>query len=239
MNPFEQFKAEIEARRDALSENISEEDLSQLNALLDRLSANAKETITKIAESLPEEQKEAVSEKVKAKMNDQEVVRRQKMDALAEKGIDPFGQAFAVTAHAEDLRSAHGEKTSEELEAENNEVSIAGRIMSKRRMGKIGFMHIQDRSGKIQVVVKKQVVGDEVYELFKASDLGDIIGIKGKVIKTNAGELSVEVQEYTHLTKALRPLPEKFHGFTDKEERYRRRYVDLIMNEDSRRVAFL
>ena len=106
-------------------------------------------------------------------------------------------------------------------------------------MGKIGFMHILDKTGRIQVVVKKQVVGDEVYELFKASDLGDIIGIRGNVIKTNAGELSVEVHEYTHLTKALRPLPEKFHGLTDKEERYRRRYVDLIMNDDSRKVAFL
>lgn len=239
MNPIEQLKAEIESRRDAFSDSLSEEELTQLNNLLDRLASNAKETITKIAESLPEEQKEVVQEKVKAKLNDQEVVRRSKMDALAESGIDPFGQAFAVTAHAEDLRNTYGEKTSEELEAENNIVSIAGRIMSKRRMGKIGFMHIQDKSGKIQVVVKKQVVGDDVYEIFKASDLGDIIGVKGKVIKTNAGELSVEVNEYTHLTKALRPLPEKFHGFTDKEERYRRRYVDLIMNEDAKRVAFL
>ena len=239
MNPIEQLKAEIESRRDAFSDSLSEEELTQLSSLLDRLASNAKETITKIAESLPEEQKEVVQEKVKAKLNDQEVVRRSKMDALAESGIDPFGQAFAVTAHAEDLRNTYGEKTSEELEAENNIVSIAGRIMSKRRMGKIGFMHIQDKSGKIQVVVKKQVVGDDVYEIFKASDLGDIIGVKGKVIKTNAGELSVEVNEYTHLTKALRPLPEKFHGFTDKEERYRRRYVDLIMNEDAKRVAFL
>ena len=239
MNPIEQLKAEIESRRDAFSDSLSEEELTQLSSLLDRLASNAKETITKIAESLPEEQKEVVQEKVKAKLNDQEVVRRSKMDALAESGIDPFGQAFAVTAHAEDLRNTYGEKTSEELEAENNIVSIAGRIMSKRRMGKIGFMHIQDKSGKIQVVVKKQVVGDDVYEIFKASDLGDIIGVKGKVIKTNAGELSVEVNEYTHLTKALRPLPEKFYGFTDKEERYRRRYVDLIMNEDAKRVAFL
>ncbi|MDO4416008.1 MAG: lysine--tRNA ligase [Erysipelotrichaceae bacterium] len=239
MNPIEQLKAEIESRRDAFSDSLSEEELTQLSSLLDRLASNAKETITKITESLPEEQKEVVQEKVKAKLNDQEVVRRSKMDALAESGIDPFGQAFAVTAHAEDLRNTYGEKTSEELEAENNIVSIAGRIMSKRRMGKIGFMHIQDKSGKIQVVVKKQVVGDDVYEIFKASDLGDIIGVKGKVIKTNAGELSVEVNEYTHLTKALRPLPEKFHGFTDKEERYRRRYVDLIMNEDAKRVAFL
>ena len=171
--------------------------------------------------------------------SDQELVRRQKMEELRAKGIDPFGKAYHRTHRSRQLRELFGDKTKEELEEINQHASIAGRIMSKRRMGKIGFMHIQDRDGSIQVVVKKQVVGDDVYELFKASDLGDIIGIEGTVIKTQAGELSVEAKEYTHLVKALRPLPEKFHGLTDKEERYRRRYVDLIMNEDSKRVAFL
>ncbi|MBE6129038.1 MAG: lysine--tRNA ligase, partial [Erysipelotrichaceae bacterium] len=175
----------------------------------------------------------------KNKLNDQELARRQKMNALQEAGLDPFGQVYSRTAHSSDIRSAYADKSTEELEALQAEVSIAGRIMSKRRMGKIGFMHLLDKDGQIQVVVKKQVVGEEVYELFKQSDVGDIIGVKGFVIKTQAGELSVEVHEYTHLTKSLRPLPEKFHGLTDKEERYRRRYVDLIMNEDSRRVAFL
>ncbi len=244
MNPlFEQLKAAIEQKSEVLSENLKEEDLVQFNALLDRLAETATEKAEDIAAAIPEEKKEEIREKVKdaakAKMNDQEVVRRQKMQALADQGIDPFGQAFAVKDHAQDLRDAYGEKTSEELEANPVETAVAGRIISKRRMGKIGFMHILDKTGRIQVVVKKQVVGDEVYELFKASDLGDIIGIRGNVIKTNAGELSVEVHEYTHLTKALRPLPEKFHGLTDKEERYRRRYVDLIMNDDSRKVAFL
>ncbi|MBP3890840.1 MAG: lysine--tRNA ligase [Solobacterium sp.] len=185
------------------------------------------------------EEKKAVNKVEEEKRSDQELARRQKMQGLIEQGIDPFGHAFKRTHFSGDIRKDYGEKTAEELDALNVEATIAGRIMSKRRMGKIGFMDLQDRDGRIQVVVKKQVVGEEVYEIFKQSDIGDIIGISGKVIKTQAGELSVEVHEYTHLTKALRPLPEKFHGLTDKEERYRRRYVDLIMNEDSKKVAFL
>ena len=175
----------------------------------------------------------------KEKLNDQELARRQKMDELKEKGIDPFGHAFERTHTSKELQSLYGEKSEEDLAANPQEEIVAGRIMSKRRMGKIGFMHIADRDGQIQVVVKKQIVGDDVYELFKQSDVGDFIGARGNVIKTQAGELSIEVQEYTHLTKALRPLPEKFHGLTDIEERYRRRYVDLIMNDDSKYVAFM
>ena len=171
-------------------------------------------------------------------LSDQELVRRQKMEELREKGIDPFGHAFNQTHHSLELKDLYGDKTKEELEELHIEASVAGRIMTKRRMGKIGFMHIQDRDGQIQVVVNKAVVGEDVYEIFKASDIGDIIGIEGYVVKTDSGELSVKAETYTHLSKALRPLPEKFHGLTDKEERYRRRYVDLIMNEDSRRIAF-
>lgn len=173
------------------------------------------------------------------KLNDQQLVRRQKMQDLRDKGIDPFGHAYHVDARSLELKEKYGEKTKEELEALNIEVSIAGRIMSKRRMGKLGFIHIQDRDGQIQVVVNKNVVGEEIYELFKAHDLGDIIGVKGQVIKTDSGELSVKAHEYTHLCKSLRPLPEKYHGLQDVEERYRRRYVDLIVNEDARRIAFL
>lgn len=172
-------------------------------------------------------------------LSEQEVVRRQKMEQLKEQGIEPFGQAFDRTHRSQELRDLYGEKTKEELQELNVAVSVAGRIMTKRRMGKLGFMHIQDRDGQIQVVVNKGVVGEEVYEIFKASDIGDIIGIKGEVVKTDSGELSVKASEYTHLTKALRPLPEKFHGLTDVEERFRRRYVDLIMNEDSKRIALL
>ena len=173
------------------------------------------------------------------KLNDQQIVRRQKMQDLMDKGIEPFGRAYKVTHHSKDLKNLYGEQSKEEIEALNVRASIAGRIMSKRRMGKLGFMHIQDKDGQVQVVVNKNIVGEEVYEIFKASDIGDIIGVEGQIIKTDAGELSVKVDKYTHLTKALRPLPEKMHGLTDVEERYRRRYVDLIVNENSRRIAFM
>ena len=174
-----------------------------------------------------------------ALMNDQQAARVSKMNDLREKGIDPFGQAFERTHKSSQLFALYGGKTAEELNEENAEVSIAGRIMSKRRMGKLGFVHLLDRDGRIQIVINQRIVGDEIYDLFKTSDLGDIIGVRGKVIKTQTGELSVEVHESTHLTKALRPLPEKFHGLTDKEERYRRRYLDLIMNDKSREIAIL
>lgn len=174
-----------------------------------------------------------------AVINDQQQARIDKMNQLREMGIDPFGQGYDQTHHADEIIAQFGKKTLEELDAENNTVSIAGRIMSKRRMGKLGFIHLLDRSGRIQVVINQRIVGDDIYNLFKMSDLGDIIGVKGRVIKTMAGELSVEVHEYTHLCKALRPLPEKFHGLQDKEERYRRRYLDLIMNDSSREVALL
>ena len=172
-------------------------------------------------------------------LSEQEVVRRQKMQDLIDKGIDPFGHAYARTHRSAQLKELYSDKTKEELQEMHVEASVAGRIMTKRRMGKLGFMHIQDRDGQIQIVVNKGVVGEEVYEIFKASDIGDIVGIKGEVVKTDSGELSVKAHEYTHLSKALRPLPEKFHGLTDVEERFRRRYVDLIMNEESRKVAML
>ncbi|MBQ1809842.1 MAG: lysine--tRNA ligase, partial [Erysipelotrichaceae bacterium] len=172
------------------------------------------------------------------KMNDQMLVRRQKMQDLREKGIDPFGQAFVRSDDSKTIKEAFGEMTKEQIAENTKTVTIAGRIMSKRRMGKIGFVHLQDRYGQIQVVVNKNVIGEENYEFFKASDLGDIIGVEGEVFRTDAGELSVNCRVYTHLCKALRPLPEKFHGLTDIEERYRRRYVDLIMNEDSKKTAF-
>lgn len=172
-------------------------------------------------------------------LNDQQLARRDKMNQLKELGIDPFGNAFDRTHLSKQLRDQYGEKTKEELEELNLEVTVAGRIMSKRRMGKLGFAHIQDKSGLIQIVVNKGVVGEEVYEIFKINDVGDIIGVSGQLVKTDSGELSVRAQKYTHLSKSLRPLPEKFHGLTDVEERYRRRYVDLIMNQDSKSVAFL
>lgn len=172
-----------------------------------------------------------------AKLTEQELVRRRKMDELREMGIDPFGSAYERTDKSGNLKAQYGEKTKEELEASTVKTRIAGRIMTKRRQGKAGFMHIQDIDGQIQIYVRKDVVGEEAYEVFKKSDIGDIVGIAGTVMKTNHGELSVRAETYTHLTKALRPLPEKFHGLQDKEERYRRRYVDLIVNEEAKRIA--
>ncbi len=171
------------------------------------------------------------------KLTEQEIIRRQKMEELKAMGIDPFGHAYERTHKSGQIREEFGELTKEELEEKNVTVKIAGRIMTKRRQGKAGFMHIQDLDGKIQIYVRKDVLGEDAYEVFKKSDLGDIVGIEGKVMKTNHGELSVKAEVYTHLTKALRPLPEKFHGLTDKEERFRRRYVDLIMNEEAKRIA--
>ncbi len=172
-------------------------------------------------------------------LNDQQLARREKMKQLEEKGIYPFGNAYTRTHLAKQLRDQYGDSTVEDIEAVNLTVSVAGRIMSKRRMGKLGFMHIQDKSGTIQIVVNKGTVGEDVYEIFKINDVGDFVGIEGTLAKTKAGELSVLCEKYTHISKSLRPLPEKFHGLTDKEERYRRRYVDLIMNEESKRVAFM
>lgn len=172
------------------------------------------------------------------KFSEQELVRRGKLEELKEKGIDPFGQRFDITHYSSEVRDLYGDKTHEELEEANIPCKVAGRIMTKRRKGKVCFMHIQDRDGQIQIYIRKDVVGEEEYELVKKCDIGDIIGIEGTVFVTNTGELSIRASKYIHLTKALRPLPEKYHGLSDIEERYRRRYVDLIMNEESRKIAF-
>ena len=175
---------------------------------------------------------------MEVKLTEQELVRREKMEELKNKGIDPFGSRFERTATSGTLRSLYGEKTKEELEELHVTAKIAGRIMTKRRNGKISFMHLQDRDGKIQIYLRYDVLGEEAYDLFKSSDIGDIVGIEGEVMRTQTGELSIKAEKYTHLSKALRPLPEKFHGLQDKEEARRRRYVDLIMNEEAKRIAF-
>ena len=170
-------------------------------------------------------------------LNDQEIVRRQKVEKLKELGIDPFGQAFDQTDWSLDIRNKIQGLSHEEVEAMNLNVSIAGRIMFIRKMGKASFFTIQDLKGKQQVYISINDIGEESYNLFKMADIGDFVGVKGKLMLTKTGEPTVKCLEYTHLTKSLRPLPEKFHGLTDKEERYRRRYVDLIMNEDAKKVA--
>lgn len=173
----------------------------------------------------------------KIKLTQQEQVRRQKMQDLIDMGVDPFGAAFARTHKTGDIVPVYKDKTKEELEELQIPVTVAGRIMTKRRMGKAGFMHIQDIDGQIQIYVRKDEVGDASYELYKKNDLGDIVGISGVLMKTDHGDLAIRAKEYTHLSKALRPLPEKFHGLQDTEERFRRRYVDLIMNEEARKIA--
>ena len=217
---------------------IKEERRKAFEAAHPELAAKRKEAEQK-KKGLQQKKEEIISAVNEVVLNDQEEARRAKMNELREKGIDPFGQAFDVTHRTGVIRSEYGGKEAEDLDALNVQVSIAGRIMSKRRMGKLGFIHLLDREGRIQVVINQRIVGDDIYNLFKSADLGDIIGVKGRVMKTQTGELSVECHEYTHLSKALRPLPEKFHGLTDKEERFRRRYVDLIMNDSSREIAIL
>lgn len=171
------------------------------------------------------------------KLTEQERVRRQKMQDLKDMGIDPFGSAYKRTTTSGKIIAQYEDKTKEELQELDVHVKIAGRIMTKRRQGKAGFMHIQDVDGQIQIYVRKDVVGEEQYEIFKKNDLGDIVGIEGTIMKTDHGQLSIRAQVYTHLSKALRPLPEKYHGLTDVEERFRRRYVDLIMNPEAKHIA--
>ncbi len=172
-------------------------------------------------------------------MNDQLLVRRQKMQDIRESGLDPFGSKFERTHLSADIREQYEEFTKEELEEASYKVKIAGRVMTKRGKGKAGFAHIQDFGGQIQIYVRQDAIGEEAYELYKTVDLGDIIGISGTVFKTNVGELSIKVEEFTFLTKALRPLPEKFHGLQDIEQRYRQRYLDLIATEGSKETFVL
>ncbi len=170
--------------------------------------------------------------------SEQELVRREKLAELQAAGIDPFGQRYDITAYSSELIATYGEEEKEELANKAVTVKVAGRIMTKRGQGKAGFMHIQDRDGQIQIYVRKDTIGDEAFDIYSKADIGDIIGVEGTLMKTNHGELTVKAVVYTHLTKALRPLPEKFHGLSDVEERYRRRYVDLIMNDEARKIAF-
>ena len=170
-------------------------------------------------------------------LSEQEIVRRNKLEKYKELGLDPFGSAYMQKDKSRDIKKKYEGYSHEELEEMNVPCQVAGRIMFIRKMGKASFFSIQDREGKIQVYIRKDVVGDNQYDLFKMADIGDIVGIKGSVMKTQTGEVTIKCLEYTHLVKALRPLPEKFHGLTDVEERYRRRYVDLIMNEEAKRVA--
>ena len=168
-------------------------------------------------------------------------IRRDKLKALQDEGRDPFAiTKFDVTHHTQDIK--------DNFDAlEGKPVSVAGRLMSKRGMGKVSFCDLQDKTGRIQLYARKDEMDADNYDRFKKYDIGDIVGVNGEVFRTQRGEMSVRAHDITLLSKSLRPLPEKFHGLTDKEIRYRQRYVDLIMNPESKRnfeirsrfVAFL
>ena len=173
------------------------------------------------------------------KLTEQELVRREKAENLRKLGYDPFGSRYDREDYANDVKEKYATVDHDEFENMTDTVKVAGRIMFIRKMGKASFFSIKDKSGSIQVYISINDVGEDIYTLFKSADIGDIVGVYGKVMKTRTGEVTIKCLEYTPLVKALRPLPEKFHGLTDVEERYRRRYVDLMMNDESRRVAFL
>lgn len=170
---------------------------------------------------------------VSIELNDQMKVRREKMEELREKGISPFGKKFIRTTDSGELHQNFDADSKEDLEAKALTAMIAGRMMTKRGKGKVGFANLKDREGQIQIYVRKDIVGEENYDIFKKSDLGDILGVEGDVMKTDTGEVTVKATRLTHLSKALRPLPEKWHGLTDTETRYRKRYLDLISNHES------
>jgi lysyl-tRNA synthetase, class II len=161
--------------------------------------------------------------------------RRAKLTALRQNG-QAFPNDFRRKDMADDLAAKYGDKSKEELDAMNLEATIAGRMLLKRVMGKASFATIQDMSGRIQLYINDEGVGSDTHDAFKHWDMGDILGATGTVFKTQKGELSIKVRELRLLTKSLRPLPEKFHGLTDQEQKYRQRYVDLIVNEQSRRT---
>ncbi|MFL6558490.1 MAG: lysine--tRNA ligase [Bacillus sp. (in: firmicutes)] len=167
-------------------------------------------------------------------LNDQLRVRREKMNTMRENGLDPFGKRFDRSHTSNELVTQYGELEKEDIEAKNLSVTLAGRIMTKRGKGKAGFAHLQDLTGQIQVYVRQDAIGEESYKLFDSADLGDIIGVTGTLFKTKVGELSIKVENFVFLTKALRPLPDKFHGLKDVEQRYRQRYLDLIMSQESK-----
>jgi lysyl-tRNA synthetase class 2 len=164
--------------------------------------------------------------------------RRAKLRALRALG-PAFPNDFRRDSLAADLHVAHGEKTAEAFDGDPVRVAVAGRMMLKRVMGKASFATLQDMSGRIQLYVTRDGIGEPAYEAFKHHDLGDILGARGTLFKTRTGELSVKVEQLRLLAKSLRPLPEKFHGLTDQEHKYRQRYLDLITNEATRRTFFI
>ncbi|MBO9663139.1 lysine--tRNA ligase [Dokdonella sp.] len=182
--------------------------------------------MTDSAESLPVDENRLIAE------------RREKLRALRAQGV-AFPNDFAPDAFAGDLHVEFEGKPAEEVEAAAREVKVSGRIMSRRDTGKLAFVHVQDATGRIQLFIQINAVGEDTYKAFKGWDIGDIVGAEGRMMRTKTGELSVKVHKLRLLAKSLRPLPDKWHGLADVEQRYRQRYVDLIVTEESRRVFAL
>lgn len=173
------------------------------------------------------------------KLTDQEQVRQDKLPKYEELGVDPFGSKYEWKDRIIDLRKKVEGLTPEALQANPITVNVAGRLVAIRRMGKASFVNLKDEYGTIQAWIGINVIGEHDYEVFKLADLGDIVGLEGTLMFSHTGELTIRVSKYTHITKCLKPLPEKYHGLTDTEDRYRHRYLDLIVNDDSRKIALL
>jgi lysyl-tRNA synthetase class 2 len=169
-------------------------------------------------------------------LNDQVAQRLIKISKLNELGIAPFGTSFKVSRSIKSLISEFDGLNRDQLHEKQLQTIIAGRIMTSRRFGKAAFAHIQDHSGKIQIYFKKDTLGESQFQLFELLDLGDIIGVEGVLFRTKTDELTIEVRKLTFLTKSLRPMPEKWHGLTDVEIRYRQRYLDLIVNPEVKEI---
>ena len=169
-------------------------------------------------------------------LSEEEKTRREKLGMYRSKGVNPYRNGLNPKNSVAEIRSAWGEKSREALEAERIQVSYAGRIMAFRHFGKAAFVQLKDRTGTLQAYVAIQDLGDEKFAVFKTFDVGDIVYVEGHLFRTKTNELSVHAARIELLTKSLRPLPEKFHGLTDVEQKYRMRYVDLIMNDDVRQT---
>ena len=168
--------------------------------------------------------------------NDQRTQRIQKLETLRAMGIQPYGRRFDVTHDIKPLVVSHGSKTTEDLDQHTIKCCIAGRLIALRRFGKAAFASLQDRTHHVQVYLKQDVLGDDSFRLSQELDIGDWVGVAGRLFRTKTDELTVEVHKLTLLTKGLRPLPEKWHGLTDIETRYRQRYLDFIANPDRHRI---
>ncbi|MEN6617646.1 MAG: OB-fold nucleic acid binding domain-containing protein, partial [Syntrophorhabdus sp.] len=169
-------------------------------------------------------------------INELYAVRKEKEKNLKEQGIETYPQDRGPYITTKDVEDRFGGFSAGDLEKNEDRVSIAGRIMAFRDFGKSAFIHVQDRKGRIQAYIRKDILQSPAYDIFKKFDICDIVGIEGKLFKTKTGELTVLAEKMKLLTKSLRPLPEKWHGLKDVEERYRKRYLDLIVNEKVRDV---